>query len=312
MGQDVLIIIGFVLAVIGGATSFIFWRRGGGFKTLLTEAANRFEESRRRVSELEEKLAKSNEKLSAVKETVGKLEKGIDDARAKSASLVKQLELKEQEYQLFMDKVDRQREHLSKQVEVLTRQLTESDQMRKDAELHFDAASKAMDERVRQAREEAQAQVRDARSRTQDLEKKTARAEAEVDRIKKEFEKVDPEEIRRVKRKTAQYAKLYASMKGLRDMAEERNRNWEVALRKLSTWIVDHAPGKSGRQVTSATVGFGKLVGEALERIGAGLINDDFAAHETRGEPAMEPTQEAHVTAEPAVKSEDSAVRSDS
>lgn len=65
------------------------------------------------------------------------------------------------------------------------------------------------------------------------------------------------------------------SMKGLREMADERNKNWEVALAKLSKWILRNSDSKLAK---SDNTNIGPMVGEALEIIGAKLVHDEFAA----------------------------------
>ncbi len=52
-------------------------------------------------------------------------------------------------------------------------------------------------------------------------------------------------------------------------MHDERNENWESALR----YFAAHILGKKFETVQAA--GIGALVGEALEKIGATLVNDD-------------------------------------
>jgi len=78
----------------------------------------------------------------------------------------------------------------------------------------------------------------------------------------------DPAELHRLKRKIAQYARLYNSMKGLREMSEERNRNWEVALQRLATWILEE------KGFSPLALAVGPLVGQAMQAIGAQLIDD--------------------------------------
>jgi len=74
--------------------------------------------------------------------------------------------------------------------------------------------------------------------------------------------------LRRLRRKVAQYDRLYSSMKGLREMSEERNRNWEVALGRLASWILEE------KGVQHLPQAIGPLVGQAMQLIGAQLIDD--------------------------------------
>jgi hypothetical protein len=57
-------------------------------------------------------------------------------------------------------------------------------------------------------------------------------------------------------------------------MAEERNRNWEVALARLSAALLDYAMQLGRRDRGPIPTEIGPLVGEALHLIGAQLVND--------------------------------------
>ena len=76
-------------------------------------------------------------------------------------------------------------------------------------------------------------------------------------------------------------------MKSLRDMADERNKNWESALRALSTWILTTGPlAKPNDPILTESIG--PIVGEALQRIGGRLISDDEAGERAAEKRAME------------------------
>jgi hypothetical protein len=65
-------------------------------------------------------------------------------------------------------------------------------------------------------------------------------------------------------------------MKSLRDMAEERNRNWETALKTLATWILSSSNvARPHDPILLKPIG--PLVGEALQRIGGSLLDVDAA-----------------------------------
>jgi hypothetical protein len=67
------------------------------------------------------------------------------------------------------------------------------------------------------------------------------------------------------------HLKLVArTFKGQKEMLEERNRNWEVALRYFSEYIL------GSRVKNSANINIGTLVGEALETLNKSLIMNDL------------------------------------
>lgn len=246
-----------------------FWRKSTGLYALLVEGANRFEDLRARNTKLEQAVLKGEEKVKAHRDTALRLEKAIAESRDKGAELVRKLETKDAESKFISEKLELQKGFLEKQLAKAQEQLRISEEQRDALKVERDDLQKkhariaTESERALQlARQEAQLRERDLITKSRDLEKT-------VETTKKKFEAVDPIEIKKVRRKIAQYDRLYSSMKGLREMTEERNRNYEVALRKLSAWIVTKTQGNA-----RLPDGIGPLVGRALEIIGAQLIDD--------------------------------------
>jgi hypothetical protein len=74
-----------------------------------------------------------------------------------------------------------------------------------------------------------------------------------------------------LRRRSTHNETLFHSMKGLRDMSDERSQNWEIALRKMATWILESSSlAKPNDPILSQSIG--PIVGEALERIGGSLL----------------------------------------
>jgi hypothetical protein len=115
-----------------------------------------------------------------------------------------------------------------------------------------------------------------------ELEDERLEAQERLEAERKSRRAVDPAELDTLRRRAAQNEHLYHSMRSLRDMAEERNRNWESALRKLATWILTSSPAAVPNDpILSKPVG--PLVGEALSRIGQSIL-DVTPSEERRAE----------------------------
>lgn len=268
-------------AVVAAATTAIYyWRRSSSLYALLVEGANRFEELRQRNQQLEQIVQKNEERSRTQREASHKLEKSLDEARAKAADLVKQLEGKDHERQVLSDKLELQKSFLEKQLAKAEQRLAQAEAGRTAAEAALseqvqaiEAASAQKIQRAKQeaallaeaARQDVGLREREQTQRLRDLEKEHAV-------LQKKLRDADPAEMRKLKRRIAQYERLYQSMKGLREMTDERNRNYEVALGKLSAWIV-RATGSG-----PAPQQLGPLLGAALQAIGAQLIDDQEAA----------------------------------
>ncbi len=244
--------LGFVALAVTGGLAVYYWRRATSLYSLLVEGANRFEELRHRNAQLEGIGAKAEEKFKQHREAAQRLTDAVEEARAKAAELTRKLEAKEHETRLVSEKLELQKGHLEKQLAKAQEMLRVSEEQRGDLFLK---------------EKEWQAKVIE-------LEKGKADFEAKAKTL-------DPAELRKLKRKIAQYDRLYSSMKGLREMSEERNRNWEVALRKLSLWILAE---EGETRPDLAQLPIGPLVAKSMQAIGAQLIDEtdkSFGAEST-------------------------------
>ena len=74
-----------------------------------------------------------------------------------------------------------------------------------------------------------------------------------------------------LRRRSTHNETLFHSMKGLRDMSDERSQNWEVGLKNMATWILTSSHiAIPNDPILSQSIG--PLVGEALARIGSSLL----------------------------------------
>ncbi len=272
-----------IAALAAAGLTVYFWRKSTGLYSLLVEGANRFEDLRARNTQLEQAVLKSEEKLKGNRDATLRLEKAVSDAREKAAELTAKLETRAAETKLVTEKLELQKNFIEKQFLKAQEQLRFSEEQRDLVHVERDElrqkharAVADTDKATNAARQEGLLKERDLVAQMRDLEKT-------VEVAKKKVEAVDPVEIKKIRRKIAQYDRLYNSMKGLREMTEERNRNYEVALRKLSTWILSGTQG-AGRGGTRVPDGIGPLVGRALEVIGAQLIDDNEAPRAARPE----------------------------
>ena len=273
-----LVATSFAIVAFGSASAAIyFWRRSSSLYALLCEGANRFEELRQRNSQVEQAMQKADERMRQQREGALRLEKGIEEARDQAAELVKRLEAKEHEVHAVTQKLELQKAHLEKQLAKVSQQLTHAEAARQAAEESGNdkirSLENTIEQQIVQARQEAklaaEAARQDSSLRERELSIRVHDLEKELATNQKKLREADPVEMRKLRRRVAQYDRLYNSMKGLREMTDERNRNYEVALSKLSTWIL--------RQLNLLPVPaqIGPLVGTALQAIGAQLIEDN-------------------------------------
>jgi hypothetical protein len=125
--------------------------------------------------------------------------------------------------------------------------------------------------KFRQKEEKLKEELRGLRRQLGDKEKELKELAAKAGKLEETMGKYSPEEIRKLKVKAHRMEVLYNSMKGLREMAEERNQNWEVALRELSVHVLNNP----GVRESKSSMPIGELVGAALELAGSSLVYDE-------------------------------------
>lgn len=264
MPANVIQASGYIIGVICGGVGLYYWQRSASLYSLLVEGANRFEEIRQRNSLLEKTLTKAEAKFSQHKDQVSRLDKGIDEARGRASELLKKLEAREHESRLNAEKFDLQRNYFETQMHKFQDQLKVSDASRLMLESALDKSANELKYQSAVVSEEQALKIKD-------LELKLKGKEAAFNELENRAKQGDPDEMRKLRRKIAQYDRLYGSMRGLKEMTEERNRNWEVALRKLSVHILSER-GLKEHEIPKT---IGPIVAEALQAIGTQLIDDN-------------------------------------
>ena len=106
------------------------------------------------------------------------------------------------------------------------------------------------------------------------LQKKIQTLETDTIEKMREEQKQFESDILKLKKNLINSSFLYKGMRGLKEMAEERNRNLEVAVRTLSGWVLKQKNIEFDEDSTSP---IGPILGEALESIGSSLIEEETA-----------------------------------
>ena len=256
---------GIVSAILAVGIAVHYFRRTSSLYALLVEGANRYEELRGELARIEKARQSADAAALAAAEREVSLDKELKAERTRAATALQLAESKENELRFVREKLELQKNHLIKQLEQSqSREATLAAKL-EDVSEKFNALSNRRDE-------SKQKEVADLRQELRETREKLGLAEKQAAELERRTKDIDPTEFRQLKRRLLQYDRLYTSMRGLRDMADERNRNWETALRKLAAWTLqNHRPGASARPIPES---IGPLVGQALEAIGATLVDD--------------------------------------
>lgn len=255
----------FAFACLGFA--FFSRNRLAQSQAVLADVSSRLEALSKQNKQLEQGLRNAQDNADKYRQQSAQSDKQVDDLKQKLSDRTMEWNKLKSEREDGQKRFLLQREHLDEQVQVLTQQLAEAIREKKMVQDENARLQKEGDEKSRQAMEILRQQVREAHQQTQQVRREKQQLEAQVARAKDEAPRVKPEELLRYKQKVVRLEQLYGSMRGLRELAEERNKNWETALRYFAGHILEK-PLDAELQTQS----IGRLVGEALEKIGASLV----------------------------------------
>ncbi|MES2745472.1 MAG: hypothetical protein V4655_08590 [Bdellovibrionota bacterium] len=257
------------IAAVLGVTAFIMRKNWLETKALLADTTIRYEAALQQFQKSENGSRSSKEQIEKFRQQAQKAEKTAEELKGRSQEgRLESVRLKT-ELEGIQAKFDSQKEHLLEQITVLTSQLSENVREKKAALDEANTLRLQMDDKAREQSEGLRIQLNELHGKLVEAKRDRSSLQTQIDKLKNETGLVKPEELRRWQLKVARLEQLYASMKGLREMAEERNENWETALR----YFAAHVLGRKMDALQGASIG--ALVGEALEKIGATLVNDD-------------------------------------
>ncbi len=155
--------------------------------------------------------------------------------------------------------LENQLEHYKTQTEVLLGQLAELDSEKVTIKGLYEKAREShateLDKAVGSLREDTQKLA----SRNEQLEKRLNMMQTQYLQLKSR-EHEGQESLQLLKRKVHQSDHLFKTIRGQKEMLDERLQNWETALRMLGTWIL-----KDKGHRTEPTQKLGEVVAKALQ-----------------------------------------------
>jgi hypothetical protein len=262
---DWALISGYILAAAFGTGALYSYFKMHTLHSMLDAAAKRFELGKKAYLDLEKRELQQRAELEQTQLKATRFESMAEDGRVRSSAMERELENLRAVHQEAVRISERDIENLSSQVEALTAQLLEADREAKDRNERIRKPLQEEIDRLLKNNLDLDREVHSLKQENKLLQIKATGAEKLVAQI-------DPLETLRVKRRAQNLDQLFKSMKGLRELAEERNRNWEVALAHLSDFVLANANQKKEEFVT-----LGEKVAKALEITGGSLIQDDFS-----------------------------------
>ncbi len=267
MNSQLIASAGYGIALAAAFIGFYFWRRSGLLSLQL-------ETLQKTLGQEKTSHAKRAEKISSLEAQLLAKDKELHNRIRERADLEKNRELLAKELsqtqKLLKDSVqstENQVEHYKTQCETLLVQIRELDL--ENTQLKKSTQEALIEKETKLARHAASAG--EETKKVQNLEAQLKQVQTRLLEVQKEHSE-SMEFMNRLKRKTYQSDHLYKTIRGQKEMLEERLENWEKALRLLSLWVLNDR-----KKTISPNASLGEIVSAALDCSKQGpLMCDDI------------------------------------
>jgi hypothetical protein len=263
-----------------GITLFIAWQKVRRLQQVQAGALDAVEagkvERQRMQQELQRSLYRYNDKTSEANE----LHRRMKEFEAQKAQLQSEFSQAQRDKDELRNAHFRQVEILREQNQALTAQLSEMDKELTGLRVEVQSFGQRKDFAAEWENKKQQLTVE--LGRVQGLwnaaleaqgkaEQRAAKFVRKLEEAESKLEHYKPEELAIANRRLSQAQQLYATMRGLKEMAEERAQNWELALERMVAFVAD-AKGLN----LARTMPFGERVGRTLEALAANFHDDEL------------------------------------
>ena len=304
--------LGFILAALFLALWFLGRKKASDHLALLEDAATKYQLAQKKISDLEGKSSGSKKVHDKYQLQIKKLEKELESTRIALAEKEEEQAVAVSEKDVSLTHLERQIDHLTEENQAITAQLAAAVSEKKQ---QADELKRMQNEGAKMSSSELeamQARYSEIQKELQKGLKANKNLKKSNDRLREILKKVDPSETKKLKARQRSQEQLFRSIKNLREMADERNQNWETAIRLLAAHVLGHQDLQLDEPI-------GPLLGAALEKIGSTLVIDehtvgdvsstpDNSSAEGEIEPSQDTTSET-ITSAPAPESNLDATR---
>lgn len=280
MDPFILSALGFLMAIVSGGINFFLLSAKTKTEQALHDVTSK---SRKQIESVNNEIKKLQEKLNKSREN----QKDADKARRQAQSKEQELQREITDFKTHIAEL-KTKQRLQKDID--EEQIASLQTQLNEALSEGRARAKAWDDKQKEDSQQRQTQsqqieqrLKDTQQKCRELEKTNRQLTKQLEQSQERLKKINPRDVIVSRKRSVQHAKLYDSIKGLRDAAEERSTNWETALTHLSRWVLAQTHSKKGQASAAeeTPTAIGPLVGSALEAIGKDLVQDAFSHHPT-------------------------------
>lgn len=262
-------ILGIAIAVVIAPYAFLLRRRLLETKALLSDASLKYKTNIEQLKDVKAKNSKAEKSLQELNAQVSKFEK----QKQRKEELIQELRSQIDEIkEIHHAEQKRQKDHADEEKRALISQLEDATLARKEALEKLDEW-----ERNKKSREKDKVQKEQNLKKDEELKSLQESAKKLRGELKKQNEMIEKmrkalQINRQLKVRHTKLETLYKSMKGLKELTDERNQNWEKALRLLSQAVL---VGKADVVDSINSQPLTAMVTRALDEIGAKLVIDE-------------------------------------
>ena len=266
MGEIILLCSGFATTAI----SLFFLSKYKNKSQALAEQCQELKKVQKNFALKEQHLheqIKSKSQALEKNKKLKKLEKDLEASKSKFEEQKQVLERTISEQKQRMAKLKHQLEHFECQAEALTTQLKEHDQDKKLYRQKFEEQNQSSEKKHTDKINNLTSKINELQNDKKDLQAELNKKAKHNAKLQEKIKALDPYSVKKAKAKIGQYNHLYKIMRGQKELTEERNENWELALKLLSHWVIDLLKPKNPK-----TENIGQLVATALEATKSGPL----------------------------------------
>jgi chromosome segregation ATPase len=269
--QELIGLVGYLLALITTLSAWLMWQRLNRVQSNLDDSLRSRDEMVLATKDLRQECDSFRERLEKSQAELRKLKEQISREKNEGKAAVFEKTKLLADYEEAKTRAERRADNFEEQCESLLKQVRTAEALRSEAEKKYDELSKDFDRKVQGSRQAAETRNQQLRSDLHQLKSEYESLKQRATQLEELTKAASPEDVKRLKRKISNLEHLLMSMRGLKEMAEERSQNWEMALRILSTAALRQ------HERTAPSDQLGPLVGAALEAVGSSLVHDEWA-----------------------------------
>ena len=298
MNEPLLLMGGYIIAAVFGVLYFMSRTSMKGSQDETRSALDQLEELKTKNKSLSQDVTRFKKDSEDRDSKLKQAEKDLIKLKERQEKQIAEFETVIEAQKQSAGKAESKTEHFKSQIEALTLQIQEVDSEKREIRIQLEDLTNSFNEKINARVSDLKKLVKQSDKKVRDLEQELKKKDSKFEKAQEKLKTADPVILKKAKVKLSHYAHLYKLMRGQKEMAEERNQNWELALRLMSSWILEHI-GQSVQKDDN----LGTLVASALEATRLGPLVDDnngLGFPEDKAHPEKEHDQTDEITIEQA------------